>query len=78
MEKKIALWAAKDQDGSLYFYAHKPIRKDDDGWWLSSAAFDFVLSNRLPPFLGEHFIKLADHITYENGPLEIELTIKVK
>ena len=35
------MWVARDKDGSLCLYLHKPFRNDrDDNWWDVDAVYD--------------------------------------
>lgn len=58
-------WVARDGNGNLWAYTHKPIRSDKP-YWLGEVA-DFTLSNDMLPTL-----------TWESDPLQVEITIKRK
>ena len=64
-EPVIQGWVARDGNGNLWAYTHKPIRSDKT-YWLGEGA-DFTLSNDMLPDL-----------TWVSDPLEVELIIKRK
>lgn len=64
----ISGWVARDEDGSFYFYDHKPIRDNEDK--------DFVEQNGDAWLLHEG-LDIPD-ITWESEPQEVELIIRRK
>ena len=46
------LYIARDKDGSLYIYKHKPIKNKKDGYWNPTKDFlsYFGLNNKNPQF----------------------------
>lgn len=85
MEKKITLWAARDKDGELSgelsLYLNKPTRDETYGYFSLTDIYDFGAwfgMNELPDTLKNHFEELTKSITFENSPVEVELTIKIK
>lgn len=58
-------WVARDANGNLWTYTHKPIRSDKP-YWLGEVA-DFTLSNDVLPDL-----------TWSDEPIEVEIQIKRK
>lgn len=75
MEKKITLWAARnkyvDGGGEVWLYQDKPHceKVDEDYVCFTDGKYgDTTLC------FGDAF----DDITFENSPVEVELTIKVK
>lgn len=58
-------WVARDSNGDLWTYTHKPIRSDKS-YWLGEVA-DFALSNDMLP-----------NLTWSDDPQECEIIIKRK
>lgn len=84
MKKTITLWVARDRDGSLFIYENKPVYNKQTGWFTDYArgwAREFVDTNfdfrNMPPL-----IPIVDDaiqkVCFENSPVEVELTIKIK
>lgn len=65
-ESVISGWAARDKDGNLFAYCKKPERNEELQVWMGGFA-DFGLRNSLFPDL-----------TWDDDPIEVELTIKRK
>jgi len=61
-------WVARDKDGSLYFYDHKPIRDNEDEDFVEQNADAYLLHDGLD----------IPSITWNDEPIEAELTIKIK
>ncbi len=61
----ISGWVARDGNGNLWTYTHKPIRSENP-YWLGEVA-DFTLTNDVLPDL-----------TWESDPIEVEIRIKRK
>lgn len=85
MEKKITLWAARDncKDGSdeVWLYPNKPTRNEKYGYFTLTDIYNFGAwfgVYELPDTLQKAFEELTKSITFENSPVEVELTIKVK
>ena len=64
-EKTFTRWIARDKDNSLWMHAAKPT--DDDGYYMSDRRSIEIFSRDYPEFA---------HIKYEDGPIEIEISIK--
>lgn len=63
------LWVARDKDGTLCSYLHKPIRNDvDNNWWDMETAYDTINP-------GMYYEKLDSHIfpelTWDDEPIEL-------
>lgn len=75
MEKKITLWAARDKygdgGGEVWLFQDKPHCEQfgEDYVFFGDEGF---------PDTTDSFGNAFDSITFENSPVEVELTIKVK
>ena len=67
MEEKITAWIARDEDGELHLYSHKPYRIPHDVWYTGKIYSNIILSETLLPQ-----IKWED-----KEPTKVELTIKI-
>lgn len=75
MEKKITLWAARDKNadgsGEVWLYKEEP--------YCEKVGEDHVFFGEVGlADTTECFGDAFDDITFENSPVEVELTIKVK
>lgn len=62
-EYKIKVWVARDQDGCLFIGKEKPIGNVNLSWIVAEEYFPFDT-------------ELFPELTWENSPIEVELTIK--
>lgn len=60
------LWIARDKDGWLYMYEHKPI-KARESFYYDEESVDGYVCKFQEDFLPE--------ITWENSPMEVELKL---
>lgn len=60
------IWIARDSNGELWAYDHKPIKKD--GIFQSDFELDKCFAFELPEFL-------LNEVTFENSPKEVELKL---
>lgn len=64
------MWIARDEDGMLYLYNSKPIKREDTNWWdLEDGDGD-----------GDNYVseldpRLFSEVTYENSPQEVNISI---
>lgn len=58
------IWIARDSDGELWAYDHKPIKKD--GIFQSDFELDKCVASELPEWW-------FNEVTFENSPRQIEL-----
>lgn len=75
MEKEVYLWLARDKDGELFLFSHKPHRCTDTGWnnecWdapnmPSEGESEYIDTLELDP-------NLFKEITWENEPQKVKL-----
>lgn len=61
------MWLARDKDGKLYLYTHKPKKEEECcyGWFVNT--FGGLISMRP---------SLFPEVTWENSPVEVELKRK--
>lgn len=65
-EYKIKGWVARDKSGTLFFFQQtKPNRHENGDYWVGDG-HSFVLMNEA----------LCSKLTWEDEPIEVELTIK--
>lgn len=67
MEEKINAWIARDKDGELHLYSHKPHKISDGVWYSGRIYSDIILLESLLPQ-----VKWEDE-----EPIKVELTIKI-
>lgn len=60
------LWIARDYNGELWAYDHKPIKKD--GIFQSDFELDKCIASELPAWV-------LPEVTFENSPQEVELKL---
>lgn len=67
-EKSIKMWVATDEDGDIFIYENKPERDEQEvfAWYNNSGRFEFI-EQRFLPFPAP---------TWEDEPIEVEITIK--
>ena len=69
MEEKITVWAARDKDGTLCFYEHKPTKR--------GYAWDYV-DGGLSMVGTDEFLFSFPEVKWEDEePTKLELTIKM-
>ena len=69
------MWIARDKDGQLTLFTNKPHRCTDVGWdnesWDVVSMDEFTDTMILNP-------NLFPNLTWEDEPIEVELTLKKK
>lgn len=60
------LWIARDSNGELWAYDHKPIKKD--GIFQSDFELDECIASELPEWW-------LNEVTFENSPQQVELKL---
>ena len=67
MEEKITAWIARDKDGELHLYSHKPHRISHGVWFSGKIYSDIMLPESLLSQIKEE----------DEEPAKVELTIKI-
>jgi len=47
MEEKITAWVARDEDGELHLYSHKPHKISNDVWYTGKIYSNIILPESL-------------------------------
>jgi hypothetical protein len=63
------VWAARDEDGTLFLYRAKPLRCEEDNQWSIGEGSDELME--IDP-------NLLPEVTFENSPQLIDLSITTK
>lgn len=72
--KKVTMWLARDKDGDLYLYTHKPHKNTDPTFDTESwCTPDFVDDNDDIINAAEINPKFFPEVTWDTEPLEVEL-----
>ena len=66
-EEMKSLWIARDKNGSLFAYKHKPTRAND--FWYDDNGFNSEIGNKLPD-------DWFPYLRWEDEP--VELVVKAK
>lgn len=67
------MWVARDKDGDLNLFSHKPHRCTDVGW--DNESWDVVSEDNLIDFMLINPNMFPD-LTWEDEPIEVELVVK--
>ena len=69
------MWIARDKDGQLTLFTNKPHRCTDVGW--NNESWDVVSMDEFTDMMILN-PTLFQNLTWENEPIEVELTLKKK
>lgn len=68
-EMKIQMWAARDLNGDLYAFEHRPKRDHDVYVWEQSGCGDSIIA------LDNGMLS---ELTYDDEPVRIEVSVKIE
>lgn len=68
-EMKIQMWAARDLNGDLYAFEHRPKRDHDVYVWEQSGCGDSIIALDNGMLSG---------LTYDDEPVRIEVSVKIE